>query len=285
MSAAQELPDEPATEPDPPPSDRAGRAAGADPEATADRGRVPAQTGSPAAQPATQPWPLGHSFGRTDKYCVALLAFVVVFGLVMIAARPMLLTHAPLLLVALTGSRSAMVACGALAATTGLPWIAPLVLGTVSVVKFDLVYWWAGKLWGEAFIASMVTQTDRGRRRAKRAEAMARKFDVWAIGLTYIPYVPVPAGIIYAVLGTAGTSLRRFLAISLSWALLAQSIYLYLGYTIGEPVVQFLDSLAKYAWYLTAVLVVFVVWTSVRASRRDAKVAEGGAAAAEDDEV
>lgn len=256
---------------------------------------------APAVNPQTDPgegerpttlWPEGTTFGRADKSCLALIIGVMIFGFVMMPARPVILTWAPLALVALTGSRSGMVACGALAATgqagmpTPLAIAAPLVVGIVSVVKFDPIWWWAGKLWGDWFIKAMAGQTERQRRRAARAEALARKYMVPAIGLTYIPYVPLPTSIIYAVLGAAGTSLKKFMVVDLIFAAMAQSGYFALGWFIGEPAVVVLEELAKYALWLALGIFVLIFAGSYRTAARAEKEkqqrrAERAAAAAQ----
>ena len=217
-------------------------------------------------------WPKGTVFGRNDKICLALIIGVTVFGLIMMPARPVILTWAPLAIVALTGSRTGMVACGALAATgmagmpTPLAIALPLIIGIISVVKFDPIYWWAGKLWGDWFIKAMAGQTKRSQRRAARAEAMARQYMVPAIGLTYIPFVPIPSAIIYAVLGASGTTLKKFLGVDLVFATIAQVVYFTMGWFIGEPAVQLLDELAKYSLWLALGIIVFVMGASFRAS-------------------
>ena len=222
-------------------------------------------------------WPKGTQFGRADKICLALIVGVTVFGLIMMPARPIILTWAPLAIVALTGSRSGMVACGALAAVgaAGMPTpmaiAVPLVVGTISVVKFDPIYWWAGKLWGDWFIKAMAGQTERQQRRAARAEALARRYMVPAIGITYIPYVPLPVAIIHAVLGTAGVSLRKFIAVDLVFAAIAQIGYFTLGWFIGEPAVQLLEELAKYSLWLALAVIVFIFVGSYRASMKAEK--------------
>lgn len=238
---------------------------------------APAAAGVPAASdPAragkkqTTPWPEGTQFGRADKICAWLLGLTMAFGLVMLPLRPVVLGLAPLALVALTGSRTGLVACGALAAT-GQTWMAPvaLVIGVVSLVKFDPVFWWAGRLWGDWFIASMVGPSAGAQKRAKRAERLTRRYDVLAIAVTFIPFVPIPRSIVLAVLGTSGTSLRRFLAIDLVCAVALQTTWLYLGWRIGEPAVHLLDEFAKYSWYLTGAIVLFVVVASMRAARAE----------------
>lgn len=279
-------PDHPAPESsdgEPDPAVTASPDRGGDPDGLDARDRAEtADSGAPAAsevdddedeeEERTTLWPKGTVFSRDDKICLGLIIAVTIFGFVMMPARPVILTWAPLAIVALTGSRTGMVACGALAATgaagmpTPLAIALPLVIGIVSIVKFDPIYWWAGKLWGDWFIKAMAGATKRSQRRAERAESLARKYMVPAIGLTYIPFVPIPSAIIYAVLGASGTTLKKFLGVDLVFAAVAQVVYFTMGWFIGEPAVQLLEELAQYSLWLALAIVVFVMGASFRAS-------------------
>lgn len=243
----------------------------AEPDTTADSGAE--RSGGAAAGTQQQTlWPEGTQFGRRDKIAGAWLAFATVFNLAMLPARPVLLGLQPLLLVTLTGSRTGMVACGALAATGQAAWWPlALVLGTASLVKFHWIYWWAGRLWGDWFIASMTGPGKRARRNAARAEAVTRKYDYLAMFLTFIPFVPIPAPIVYALLGTSGTRLRRFLFWDVLWAIVLQATYFGLGWRLGEPAVAVLDEFAKYSWWLMGAIILFMVVGAVRASRQEAR--------------
>lgn len=221
---------------------------------------------------------MGHTFGREDKICASLIGLMTVYGLAMIPLRPVVLGLAPLVLVTLTGSMTGMVMCGAFAATGATWWPFALVLGTFGAMKFDPIFWWAGKLWGDQFIASMVGPTPRARKRAKRAEALAKKYDVLAILITYIPFLPIPGAIIYAVLGAAGTSLKRFLTITVLGSFVTRVAYFALGYQIGEPAVAALEEFNKYMWYVSIALLVGIVFVSIRSARKQAEVEAAEAA-------
>lgn len=232
----------------------------------------PPPTGAGASSPGRQqmPWPEGTTFGRADKICLALIVLTTLFGLAMLPARPVLLGLAPPALVAISGSRTGMVASGALAAVGQLPWWPLLlVVGIVSLVKFDPVYWWAGRLWGDWFIKSMVGPSAGAQKRAARAEALARKYDVIAIAITFIPFVPIPRVVVLAVLGASGTSLRRFLAIDVACGVVLQSFYLWLGFRLGAPAVAVLDELAKWSLWVALAIVVFVTVGAYRSARKE----------------
>lgn len=199
------------------------------------------------------PWK--HKPTRSDIACFTAMMVVTVYGLVMMPLRPVLLTLSPYILASL-GHRTGVVMLGANAAIHPNPWWAPmLVVASLSVMKFDWIWWWAGKLWGRALIEHQAEQSPRAKKRVERAERLTQRYDILAMGLTYLP-IPIPAGVIYMALGISGTSLKKFLAVDFVFAALAQSFYMYLGYRIGEPAVRWLNEYGKYMWYLSIAILV-----------------------------
>ena len=188
----------------------------------------------------------------------------------------MLLGANPYLLAALGGSRTSAVTIGALAATGVGFWPAGLLLGTFGAVKFDWLYWWAGRLWGRGLIEIVAGRSPRAARNAARAERLARRFGVLAIVLTYI--VPLPSGVVYASVAAAGMRLRTFLMIDIATAAITRAIFIYLGYWIGAPAVRVVEIIAQYSWYLSIALLlgIFVnLWRQSRAKRQLQESEEG----------
>ena len=192
---------------------------------------------------------------RADLTCLSLLGVVAVYGLVMLPLRPVMLGLAPHVSGAL-GYRTGLVLTGALA-SQGDPWW-PLVwvLGALLSIKFSWIYWWAGRLWGRDIMDVWMTgRSARGRRSYERAWGLAHRFETLAIVLTFLP-VPLPAGVVYAALGAAGTSLRKFLTVAGLSSLVTTGGYLYLGLAIGEPAVAVVDTYGRYLWYLSIAIIV-----------------------------
>jgi membrane protein DedA with SNARE-associated domain len=228
----------------------------------------------PDAQPVKEWWddpslPWKHKPTRTDIACIGWISFVAVFSLVMLPLQPVMLGLAPQLLGSL-GYRTGLVITGALA-SEGDPWW-PLVLffGSLMAAKFDWVYWWAGKLWGRGLIEVWSGKSARARKRNERAERIARKYETLAIVITYLP-IPIPAGVIYAVLGEAGTSLKKFLTVDLLSSLGLCAIYVGLGWYFGEPVVAIMEVYMQYMWYIAIAMLVGVVVFAVYSARKNAK--------------
>jgi len=206
--------------------------------------------------------------GRADIACWAAFSLTGVYALVLLPLRPVLLGANPYLLAGLGGSRVSAVTIGALAATGVGFWPLGLLLGTFGAVKFDPIYWWAGRLWGRGLLEMASGRSARAARNAARAERLAQRFGALAIVVTYL--VPLPSAVVYATVGAAGMSLRRFLLVNVLTAATTRGLLIWLGWSIGEPAVHVLEVVAQYSWYLSLVLLAGVIIATVRQSRRRA---------------
>lgn len=205
---------------------------------------------------------------RADYICLSWLTAAGIYGLVISILRPGLLASAPHVLASL-GSWTGSVLIGARAAVGDGWWPLIWVLGTLGLVKFDWVYWWAGKLWGRGLIDVWSGRSARAKRLNARAERFARKYDTWAIVIAMLP-IPLPRAVVLAVLGEAGTSLRKLMAVSISSAFVMMGVYLGIGYWIGEPAVALVETYGRYLWYVTLALLVVIVGNAWWKSRKEA---------------
>ncbi len=228
-----------------------------------------------AAEPDLEPewWdnpsmPWKHKPTRTDFACMGWIGFMGVFGLAMLPLRSWLLGLNPWLLASLTGSRSGTAALGALVRVgEANNWIIALLLGTVMSIKFDWVFWWAGKLWGRGMIEVWAGQSPRSARNYARAERWANRFGWLGMFLAYVP-IPLPImQVVFVLTGAQGWSLRRFIlldaAASFTWSL----GFLALGYGLGEPAVELLRMYARIANYVAIALIVVIVVGAMRRGR------------------
>lgn len=202
---------------------------------------------------------------RSDVWCWIAFSLTGVYALVLLPLRPVLLGANPYLLAGLGGSRVSAVTIGALAATGVGFWPLGLLLGTFGSMKFDPLYWWAGKLWGRGLLEMVSGRSPRAARNAARAERLAQRYGVLAIVITYL--IPLPSAVVYATVGAAGMRLRRFLLVDVLTAAATRGLLIWLGYSIGEPAVRVLEVVARYSWYLSIVLLAGVVLSMVRQSR------------------
>ncbi|MCE1173314.1 MAG: VTT domain-containing protein [Propionibacteriales bacterium] len=210
------------------------------------------------------PW--RHKPTRADIACFSWLGAIAVFSLIMWPLRPILLAYGPHILAAL-GSWSGMVLMGARAAVGDPWWPLVLVIGTLGLIKFDWVYWWAGRLWGRNLIEVWSGRSQRARKVNAWAEQFARKYDILALVVSLIPFVP-GRGVVVAVLGEAGTSLKKFLTVSILTSAVVNAGLLAVGYWIGEPAVEVVQAYGAYLPWVSLVLLVVVVASTVVQQRK-----------------
>ena len=192
--------------------------------------------------------------GRADLVCWIGIAVVGVYGLIMLPLRAYLVVANPVLQAALTGSRSALVVLGV---TNNPLWGLGLVLGILSIVKFDWIYFLAGRLWGRGLIELMGGRSKRAARNADRAERLARRWGVPAVLITYLP-IPIPAAVIYATVAMAGMSWKKFWVVNFIGATVIQCTWVALGFWLGEPARRVVEAYAKISMYVAFALLAAV---------------------------
>ena len=226
----------------------------------------PARTADPWSDPRL-PWE-----GRPRRVDIACWAAITLSGLYYLALLPfrasLVGTH-PVILVLLNGSTEGIVSAAAFA-RTGHGSLAVVLLASVpGLMKFDLIYWWAGRLWGERVIHLFAGQRERQRRRGlkfvERVNRLGPKFTWPAIIIT--PFLPFPNAIVYAVAGLTGMRWYTFLILdaigSLAWAGMLAG----LGYAIGQPAVSVAQEISKYGLWISIAIVVLVVAAQMRGAR------------------
>jgi len=232
-------------------------------------------TGAPAPDEAEKEWwddpsmPWRHKPTRADVACLTALGVAGVYGLIMLPLRPVVLGLAPHLLGSL-GYRTGLIMTGALAAVGDAWWPLVWAIGSIAAIKFGWIYWWAGRLWGREILD--VLARDRGPRTKAlydKVWRVAHRYEVLALVVTFLP-IPIPAGVVYAALGAAGTSLRTFLTVSVLSSLVTSAAYLYAGYLVGEPAVQLMDVYGRYLWYVSIAILVGMIGLALWRGRRPA---------------
>ncbi len=234
-----------------------------------DRGVDP--TTGPEVSPEREWWddprlPWKGKPGRNDILCWVGFSLTGIYALVLLPLRPILLGANPYLLAALGGSRVSAVTIGALAATGQGWWPLGLLLGVFGSIKFDPLYWWAGKLWGRGLIDIVAGRSALAARNAARAEKLARRFGPLAIFTTYV--IPLPSAVVYATIGATGMSLGRFLLWDAGSALVTRALFIWLGSALGQPAVEVVEVIARYSWWISIALLVGIVINLIRQSRR-----------------
>lgn len=204
------------------------------------------------------PW--NEKPGRADIACLTWFGVVGVFGLILLPTRAWLMGAAPDVLAMITGGRTSIAAVGALAGVGKLAhWPVVLAVASVLSLKFDWVYWWAGRLWGRGMIEVWAGKSPRAARNYARAERWAERFGALGFLIAYVP-IPLPLmQVVFILSGASGMSLRRFLVYDYVASTLWLLGFFYLGWSLGEPAVAVLDWYARIAGYIAIGIIVFIV--------------------------
>ena len=212
-----------------------------------------------------------------------------VYGLAMIPLTPALISTHPVLLEILSGSTPSIVAAGAFSDVNGKLQMAVVVIAALpGLMMFDVLFWWAGVLWGHRAVQWLGHRSSRAAAIARRAEQRGSRFAGPVVLLSaFLPGTPAP--LIYAAAGWVGLRLLPFLVFdaigSLAWA----SLLAGLGYELGPSGVAAANLVSRYALLATIALLSIAVaphaWHVLRARqrrRRLATAAGSGADAAPD---
>jgi len=237
---------------------------------TAPAGPGPAPVSAPPADPWSDPrLPWEGRPRRVDIACWAAITLSGIYYLALLPFRASLVGTHPLLLVLLNGSTEGLVSAAAFARTGHGSLTVLLLVSIPGLMKFDLIYWWAGRLWGERVIHLFAGQRERQRRRGlkfvERVNRWGPKFTWPAIIIT--PFLPLPNAIVYAVAGWTGMSWVTFLILdaigSLAWAGMLAG----LGYELGHRAVSVAQEISRYGLWISIGVVVLVVVGQMRGAR------------------
>jgi membrane-associated protein len=239
----------------------AGTADGAEAEETA--AAAPANA-DPWSDPRL-PW---HGKPRTaDILCWAGIVLSGLFYWALLPLRVSLIGTHPVVAEVLNGSTESIISAAAFA-RAGDGTLAVVLLAAIpGLMKFDILYWWAGRLWGERFLMAL----PGSRRVAKsmaRVRRSGRKF-TWPAMLVS-SFLPIPRAIIFVIAGWAGMRLVTFLVLDLIGVLLWAGTLAGLGYALGHPAVVAAKAISHYSLWVTIGLVALTVFLTVFSQRRSA---------------
>jgi membrane-associated protein len=238
-------------ESDPQAVDQAGAGqAGGSPQATWDDPRIP--------------WS-----GRPRKVDILCWAGIVLSGIyywtLLPFVAPLVGTH-PVLLEVLNGNTAAIISAAAFV-RVGHGTLAVVLLAAVpGLMKFDVLYWWAGRLWGERIIALLSGKRNRGAKYMGRVDRWGRKFTWPAVLVSQ--FLPIPNAIIYVIAGWAGMRLVTFIILDVIGSLLWAGMLVGLGYELGHRAVVVAQAISHYGLWISIALVVVIVIFQIRSQRR-----------------
>jgi membrane-associated protein len=207
-----------------------------------------------------------------DILCWAGIVLSGVFFWALLPLRVSLVGTHPVVAELLNGSTESIISAAAFA-RVGHGTLAVVLLAAIpGLMKFDILYWWAGRLWGERFIVAM----PGSRRVAKylgRVQRAGPKFTWPAMVLS--SFLPVPRAIIFVIVGWAGMRLVTFFILDVISVLLWAGLLAGLGYTLGHQAVVAAKTVSHYSLWFTIGIVVLIVVLTLRSQRRTTAAPDG----------
>jgi membrane protein DedA with SNARE-associated domain len=206
---------------------------------------------------------------RVDLLCWAAITLSGLYYLAILPWRASLVGTHPIISVLLNGSTESIVSAAAFARVGHGTLVVVLLASIPGLMKFDIIYWWAGRLWGEKVLNLFAGRSERQRRRAQRFVARVHRWGRWFTWPAVIiaMFLPIPSAIIYAVAGFTGMSWMTFLILdaigSLSWAGLLAG----LGWALGQHAVSVAQTVSKYGLWVSIAIIVLVVAGQIRGAR------------------
>jgi membrane-associated protein len=223
---------------------------------------TPADPNDPWSNPSL-PWEGKPS--RLDIACWAGITVSGLFYLCLLPFRASLVGTHPVLLVVLNGSTEGIVSAAASASIGHGSLVVVLLASIPGQMKFDLLYWWAGRLWGERIVLLFSGRSRHAPRFVSSVHRWGRWFTWPAVVLS--PFLPIPNALVYAVAGWTGMRWVTFLILdaigSLAWAGMLAG----LGYALGQRAVSVAQEISKYGLWVSIAIVVLVVAAQVRRTR------------------
>jgi membrane-associated protein len=244
---------------------QAGDAAqAADPGQAAD----PAQDAD-AAQPK-DPWsnanlPWQGKPRRVDILCWGAITLSGIYYLALLPFRASLVGTHPLVSVLLNGSTEAIVSGAAFASKGHGSLVVLLIFGVIGTMKFDIIYWWAGRLWGERVIQLFSGRGKRSQKFVARVERSGRWLTWPAVVLS--PFLPIPNALVYAAAGWTGMSWVTFLILDAIGSLAWVGLLAGLGWALGQSAIDVAQEISKYGLWVTIAIVVLVVAAQMRSAK------------------
>ncbi|BBG01447.1 MULTISPECIES: DedA family protein [Pseudonocardia] len=214
------------------------------------------------------PWEV--PMNRGDKILVFSTLGVMAVMLASLPLRPFLLATHPVALSFVTGSLSAIGAGAAFARIGEVELWLVIVAGVFGMIKFDWLFWLAGRRWGPK-VVTFFAPGDRAQRFVGRVRAWPR----WAMPLVVVAAAlpGIPAVAVFALAGLGRMRLGTFLLFDAIGAALITGLVAGLGYGLGQQAVDVVLAIDKYALWISLALVVFVAYSSGRKQKSAANPA------------
>ena len=200
-----------------------------------------------------------------DIVCWVAIVLSGLFYWALLPLRVSLVGTEPVVAELLNGSTESIISAAAFA-KEGDGTLAVAVLAAIpGLMKFDALYWWAGRLWGERFIMAL-PGSKRVAKHMARVQQAGRKVTWPAVVAS--SFLPLPRAIISVIAGWAGMRLLTFLILDLIGVVLWAGLLAGLGYALGHHAVVAAKTISHYSWWFTIGMVALSVLFALRSQRR-----------------
>ena len=230
-----------------------------------------AETGKGVAPQPQMPWE--GKARPVDIICFSALMVITLYSFLVLPFRAPLVGRHPVVLELLNGSTEGIIAAAAFTKVGHGTLVVVLLAGVFGVAKFNLLWWWAGRLWGERIVHLAFPRKGRGARYMARVDKWGRKF-LWPAMLLVV-FAPFPNAIVYVIAGWAGMRVITFLILNVIGTLLWVGTLAGLGYAVGHHAVVVAQKISHYGLWVTIGLIVVVVVMSVRSAQAQLNAVQG----------
>lgn len=246
------------------PEEQPGSRPSSQPHAQAEQEQSQETDPRPQSFKDLKPW---EGEARTgDKVLLWFLFGVPAFYMVLLPFRPFLIAKIPTVLALITGARTVIAGAGAFAAVEGRSLTLVILAGLFGMLKFDWLFWLAGKMWGEGVLRLYAT-TPAQRRQFEKIKRMPRWLLYLMLFFSRFPGVPGP--IIALIAGWSRVRFLPYFLVTAAGALVMSIALAALGYVIGQPAVDVLKIVDKYAIFISLALIFgLVAWSSIRSNKK-----------------
>ena len=231
--------------------------------APAAEGDAAAATAAPQRAGPQLPWR-----GKPRAADILCWLGIVLSGLlywVLLPLRLSLIGTHPVTAELLNGGTESIISAAAFA-RVGDGTLAVVLLAAIpGLMKFDVLYWWAGRLRGERFLMPLPGSA-RAAKHMPRVRRAGRKLTWPAVVAS--SFLPIPRAFIFVMAGWAGMRLVTFLVLDLIGVLLWAGLLAGLGYALGHQAVLAARAISHYSWWVTIGIVALTVLAALRSQRR-----------------
>lgn len=207
--------------------------------------------------------------GWKDVLCVGPLVVNIIYSYAGIPLDSLLIGKQPVLLSAVRGAVRALIVEGAFVRAGRVPLAVALLAPLPISVFFDPFSFWVGRRYGRRLLDYMAGADPRWRKRIGRGERFFARFGFWTVLVA--PVLPVGGFVILVAAGEAGMPFFLFLLADVIGNLLYISMYVALGWVIGQPAISLAQLISNDAWYVVGGTFALIIGWSLLSSLRAAR--------------